>query len=453
MPPNRKKERQRIMQTNEADFETHVDDIVKAIGDKLERSVIVTELKRYVEEYGIDLATAKESIVRKHYGNPSALQMGAEKLLAQIGPGENNVQFKAKILSVYRKEITTKEGAQKVLFEGEVGDSTMRMRYSYWSDQCDFESGDVVEVLNAYSKSWNDRITLNINDGSMKKIQDNDLEKLDLGVAKNTMNQSGEEVELVNLKPGMSNVSVKLRIIDVETRSITVKGEPKTIFGGTVGDKTGTCRFTSWEDHNIIAGKTYKIDNGYVKEFNGPDLQFGEYTKFTEIDDEDLPSLEDYEDGVQYSLAQLDERNGASDAVVEGHVFTIREGSGLIFRDKETNRLVRNGDDRKNADPDLRIKMIFDDGSGSCTAYLNRELTEKVLGRDLDSCLEFVKDNFGPEALVEEIEDALLLKPLKLRGFARSDEYGLSFFARSCEPANELDVPSVARQFLAALEG
>ena len=47
------------MQTNEADFETHIDDIVKAIGDKLERSVIVTELKRYVEEYGIDLATAK----------------------------------------------------------------------------------------------------------------------------------------------------------------------------------------------------------------------------------------------------------------------------------------------------------------------------------------------------------------------------------------------------------
>ena len=37
------------MQTNEADFETHVVDIVKAIGDKLERSVIVSELKRYVE--------------------------------------------------------------------------------------------------------------------------------------------------------------------------------------------------------------------------------------------------------------------------------------------------------------------------------------------------------------------------------------------------------------------
>jgi len=441
------------MQTNEADFETHVDDIVKAIGDKLERNVIVSELKRYVEEYGIDLATAKESIVRKHYGNPNALQMGAEKLLAQIGPSENNIQFKAKIVSVFRKEITTKEGAQKVLFEGEIGDSTMRMRYTYWSEQCDFENGDVIEVLNAYSKSWNDRITLNINEGSMRKVQDAELENLDLGIVKASTNIAGEELELVNLKPGMSNVTVELRVLDVETRNITVKGEAKTIFGGNVGDKSGTCRFTSWEDHNIIAGKAYKIENAYVKEFNGPDLQFGEYTKFTEVEGEELPSLQDYEDGVQYTLAQLDERNGASDAVVEGHVFTIRDDSGLIFRDKETNRVIRNGDDRKNAVPDLRIRMIFDDGSGSCTAYLNRELTEKVLERDLDSCLEFVKENFGPEALLDEIEDALLLKPLKLRGFARSDEYGLSFFARTCEPATEIDVPNVARQFLAALEG
>jgi replication factor A1 len=287
----------------------------------------------------------------------------------------------------------------------------------------------------------------------VKPIQDDELANLDIGVVKRTMNLPGEELELVNLKPGMSNVSVKLRVLDVETRKITVKGESKTIFGGNVGDKSGTCRFTSWEDHNLVAGKAYRVENAYVKEFNGPDLQFGEYTKFENTEDKELPSLEDYADGVQYTLAQLDERNGASDAVVEGHVLTVREGSGLIFRDKDTNRPLRNGDDRKNAVPDLRIRLIFDDGSGSCTAYLNREITEKVLGRDLDSCLEFVKENFGSDALMEEIEDALVLKPLRLRGFARSDEYGLSFFARSCDPATEIDVPNIARQFLAALEG
>ena len=441
------------MQENEPNFEKHIDDIVKAIGDKLERNVIANELKRYVDEYGIDLATAKESIVRKHYGNPNELSIGGEKLLAQVGPGENSVSFKAKIVSVYKKEINTKEGSKKTIYEGEIGDSSSKLRYTFWNDEFQFQPNDVVEISNAYTKSWNDIITVNIGDRAIiKAIKDNDLKELDLGIVKNTNSQAGQKIEVVNLKPGMRNVSVKLRIIDVEPRKISIKGEEKTIFGGNIGDQSGTCRFTSWDDHNILAGKAYLVENAYVKEFNGPDLQFGEYSKFTELEEDDLPTLSEYEAGMNYTLAQLDERNGASDAVIEGHVFNIREGSGLIFRDKETKRLVRNGDDRKNAEPDLRVKMIFDDGSGSCTAYLNREITEKLIGRDLDSCLEFVKENFGPEALVEEMEDALLLKPLKLRGFARSDEYGLSFFAKSCEAANEIDVPNAARQFLAALE-
>ena len=49
------------MQTNETDFETHVDDIVKAVGDKLERNVIVSELKRLKIFPGPD--TAKSMVV------------------------------------------------------------------------------------------------------------------------------------------------------------------------------------------------------------------------------------------------------------------------------------------------------------------------------------------------------------------------------------------------------
>ena len=35
------------MQENEPNFEKHIDDIVKAIGDKLERNVIANELRRF----------------------------------------------------------------------------------------------------------------------------------------------------------------------------------------------------------------------------------------------------------------------------------------------------------------------------------------------------------------------------------------------------------------------
>ena len=118
----------------------------------------------------------------------------------------------------------------------------------------------------------------------MKDIEDNDLKELDLGVVKTNNAQAAQELEVVNLKPGMRNVSVKLRVIDVEPRTINIKGEEKVIFGGNIGDKSGTCRFTSWEDHNIVAGKAYSVENAYVKEFNGPDLQFCEYSKFTELE-------------------------------------------------------------------------------------------------------------------------------------------------------------------------
>ena len=80
------------------------------------------------------------------------------------------------------------------------------------------------------------------------------MKELDLGIVKNNNSQAGQKIEVVNLKPGMRNVSVKLRIIDVEPRRISIKGEEKTIFGGNIGDQSGTCRFTSWEDHKIIAG-------------------------------------------------------------------------------------------------------------------------------------------------------------------------------------------------------
>ncbi len=64
-----------------------------------------------------------------------------------------------------------------------------------------------------------------------------------------------QKVTVVGLKPGMRNVALKLRVIDVEPRKINIKGEEKTIYGGNIGDQSGTCRFTSWEDHNIVAGK------------------------------------------------------------------------------------------------------------------------------------------------------------------------------------------------------
>ena len=94
-----------------------------------------------------------------------------------------------------------------------------------------------MEISNAYTKSWNDIITVNIGDRTvMKSIEDEELKGLDLGVVRNNTSKVPKKVTVVGLKPGMRNVALKLRVIDVEPRKINIKGEEKIIFGGNIGD-------------------------------------------------------------------------------------------------------------------------------------------------------------------------------------------------------------------------
>ena len=444
------------MQANETDFGPHVKDIAEALENKLDHATIVEELRQYVENYGIDLPTAKEAIVRKHYGNPGALQASPHTQLVDIIPDQQAVSFRAKIISVFSKDITLKDGEQRTIFEGDMTDGSATLRYTVWREEFTVKPGAVIEVANAYTKGWNDRVDLNLGDRCrLREVEDPALEALEIPTA--TTNEGDATAsDVAGLRSGMGSVSLTVRILNVEEREVTVRDEPKTLWSGTLADASGSCRFTAWHDHGLQAGEVYSVDNTYVRDWRGiPELQINENSTVARSDTE-LPALNELEGGTHYTVETLDERGGASDAVLEGHVLAVREGSGLIFRCPECNRVLRSGQcmvhGKQQGTPDLRTKLMFDDGTGALQLFLNRELTEQVLGRDMESCLELVRESYTPETLIDDLEQALLLKPLKVEGFTRSDDYGLMFFARKCEPAHSLDVPSIARQFLAALE-
>ena len=141
MESESKKQGDALMQENEPNFEKHIDDIVKAIGDKLERNVIANELRRYVDEYGIDLATAKESIVRKHYGNPNELSIGGEKLLAHFFVGKNTPDF----FNAYIRQ----QGSEKVYIASDLSKSNFDKGTRTWRNRkiFSFNKGDITNVL------------------------------------------------------------------------------------------------------------------------------------------------------------------------------------------------------------------------------------------------------------------------------------------------------------------
>ena len=302
------------MQANETDFGPHVKDIAEALENKLDEATIVEELRQYVENYGIDLATAKEAIVRKHYGDPRTLQASAFMPLANIKADESSVSFRAKIVSVFSKEINLKDGSQKTIFEGEIADGSATLRFTVWRDEFTAEPGTILEVTNAYSKGWKDRVDLNLGDRCrVREVEDETLAALDVPSAGSPT--AGSASDVAGLRNGMGSVTLTVRILDVQEREVTVRGEPKALWSGTLADASGSCRFTAWHDHKLQADTIYEIGNAYVREWQGiPELQINENTAVGTVDAE-LPSLEELAVGTSYTIDLLDERGGASDAL------------------------------------------------------------------------------------------------------------------------------------------
>jgi replication factor A1 len=76
-----------------------------------------------------------------------------------------------------------------------------------------------------------------------------------------------------------------------------------------------------------------------------------------------------------------------------------------------------------NAEPDLRVKAVVDDGSGAMVAIFNRQLTEGLLKKTLDACVAESKDN--QEVIRDQLADMLVAQPVEVTGDVTCDDYGL----------------------------
>jgi replication factor A1 len=244
-------------------------------------------------------------------------------------------------------------------------------------------------------------------------------------------------VKLGEIKEGMGNVEVIARILSLRERKVTARGEEKLVYSGILGDKTGKAMYTAWKDFGLKENEVVKISNAYIKSWRGmPQLIFDERSTVEKLEDERLPSVQEI-GGKEMQISNLVDKGGALDVVIEGTVLEIREGSGLIYRCPECNRAIKKGICRIHGEvdgkPDLRIKAVVDDGTGVVDALLNKGLTEKILGKKLDQCIQMAKEAMNHEIIKDELADKLIAKPLRLRGNAFSSDYGIRFMASEAD--------------------
>jgi hypothetical protein len=75
---------------DDSELSRHVDDVLRAVGNKAGRDEIEKELENYLNKK-VPVEVAKQGIVKKYGGNIRELRVGVQKTLEELKSGEKNV--------------------------------------------------------------------------------------------------------------------------------------------------------------------------------------------------------------------------------------------------------------------------------------------------------------------------------------------------------------------------
>lgn len=428
----------------------HIEEIARALGDKLSEEQIAEELQKYVDVYKLSIPMAKRTIVKKYGGDSGDFSAGFQRKLAELRPNDPNVDFVAKVLSANAREIQAKGEKKQIVF-GFLGDDTTTLPYTAWEiEDLQLNKGDVISVKGAYTREYQGRVQVNF--GNRVSIKKEDPSTVgDIQVAQGPPRAVG----IGELREAMGYVEVKGRILSLEPREVTVQGETKKIFSGVLADETGKVQFTAWSDFKLKQGEVVKVSRGTVKAWRGiPQLSFDERGEVIRIK-EKYPSAEELRKTGVRMIAEIAAKGGAVDATVRGVLIEVRDGSGLIMRCQECKRALQKGmckiHGRVDGYPDLRVKAILDDGSGAVGVVMNRELSEKLLDITLDESMQKAKEKMNFDIVKDEMDELLTLKVLTVSGPVTADQYGLSMIAKEAQ-LSAIDVKQEAEKLLVELE-
>ena len=401
------------------EFMAHINDLKRALGENVSEEKIEVELKKYFE-YGVNATEAKKAVVKKLGGDLNALFKSTPRTLAEVQPSDKSIDIKVKVISINPKTVSV-QGTDKDIFYGLLADSTTIRPFTAWND---FKLGkdDV--------KDWRGEPQINLgNTTTVEPTSDPDLETLEPSSLPAML--PGTEYQIGSLRDGLSNITTIGRLLSVEPRTVTVMGEDKEIFTGILADNTGKIAYTAWSDFQLKPDEVIKIKSAYIRSWRGvPKLNFDDRMEVTRLPTDTLPNIDKLSLEKVTQIDQLLELGGGIDVTVEGTILDIKEGSGLITRCTECNRVLRDGacmvHGTQSGQSDLRVKAVVDDGSGALMIVLNAELTSKILGETLEECESEIKES-GVEkinTILEDLENSLLFQPIRFKGTVTTDDYG-----------------------------
>ena len=430
------------------DLQSHIDDILDILSEnatkKVEREELEKEFQKFLD-YGVPVDQAKQSLIKKYGGsNETKTPISQERILiVDLKPNISSVHLLGRVITINEKEITVR-GEKRKIFYGILGDESGTIPFTAWTDFT-IGKGDVLEISNAYTREW--QSTIQVNFGDRTTIQKTDSQKL------SESNYEPKGYTLKELRSGLGSIDVTAKILDVTEREVTVEGKKKKVFSGIIADETGKAQYTAWHDFKLKEGHVIRIKGGYVKTWKGvPQLTFDEKATVEKLD-ADAISKKDITTQ-KILLHELVEKGGALDVQIEGTIIEIREGSGLVSRCPECNRVLQfdacSIHGKVTGVPDFRVKIVVDDGTGTVNGLLGQEPIKELLGKTLDDWTKLAAKDTA--LVMMELFDHLFAHRVTLQGNALGDQFGTTIIVKKASRA-DLDVSKEAEKLREELGG
>jgi replication factor A1 len=412
------------------DLEAEAEELASALGANKEE--VLEDLEKLVS-YSVPLDEAKGSLRRKYGdGDASGGDEPTIKNIADVTTDDANVTVTGRVLTVGKRSIRY-QGEDQVIFEGEFADETGRISYTAWQD-FDLSVGDAITAGNAGVREWEGSPELNLGQSTTLVFED---EQPDIE------HEVGGDRALDELSPGDRGRNVVVRVLECERKTIDGRDGETEILSGVLGDDTGRLPFTDWDPHTEVEeGASVRIENVSIREFRGvPSVNVSEFSSVIGLGEDVTVS----EDAPEMGIDEAVTSGGAYDVRLVGNIIEVRDGSGLIERCPECGRVVQNGQCRSHgqveAEDDLRVKAILDDGTGTVTAILGHDLTAEVYGGGIEEAKEHARDAMDKEVVADDIREQLVGKEYRVRGQLSVDEYGANLdateFAQSDDDPSE----------------
>lgn len=418
----------------------HLKELTRALGD-LEKTGIRAEFEKLLA-FRVPPDVAKESILRKFGGKRKVLKV--KDLSANL----KNFEITGRILDIGEKSIRPKEGAQEGpsrLYTGVLADETGSIMFSSWKE-LPGSAGDVINIKNAYTRIWQNRIRVYIGEQSLvSRISGSALPPLP--------ELSGSQTKkLIDIRATDFSVGTIACVLQLSCREVLVRGRQSRVVSGVLADETGRLPFTAWiELAGIDIGSIIRIEGAQVRMFRGmPSVNILSSTKIYSVGQEEAGKLaftfeSAAKDPVPIKMEEIDSRESMFDVAAAGNMVSIRPGSGIISRCPECGRVIQKANCRVHGKVegirDMRIKAVLDDGTGSMSVMFPRELSEIIYGKTLEEAEQLMFTDVSKDAVYEDLRRFLTGRYLAVRGNSSKGEYGISFVAENAwVPEDDLAV-------------